>query len=69
MAVQYCDRILGFSKAAFETFDRLWRKRNLRYEHDCAATAFERSSDCLQINFRLAAAGHTVQQNRTRALR
>src|SRR6266403_1038244 len=69
MAVQDRNRILGFSKATFETFDRLWRKRNLRYEHDCATTALERSSDCLQINFRLAAAGHSVQQNRTRALR
>src|SRR5260370_38745545 len=69
MAVQYCDSILGLSKAALETFDRLWGKRNLRYEHDCAKTALERSSDRLQINFGLAAAGHSVQQNRTRALR
>src|SRR6266513_4854687 len=69
MAVQYCDRILRFGKATLETFDRLRRKRNFGHEDDRAASAFERSPDRLQINFRLAAAGHSVQQNRTRSLR
>src|SRR6266571_1839816 len=69
MAVQYCDRILRFGKATLETFDRLRRKRNFRDENDRASSAFERSPDPLQINFSLAAAGHSVQQNWSRTLR
>ena len=69
MAVQYCDRILRFGKATFETFDRLRRKRNFGHEDNRAATALERSPDCLQINFRLAATGNSVQQNWSRVFR
>src|SRR6266446_9017875 len=69
MAVQYCDRILRFGKATLETFDRLRRKRNFGHEDDRAASAFERSPNCLQINFGLSATGHPVQQNWSRTLR
>src|SRR5438874_13826991 len=69
MAVQYCDRILCFDKTTLETFDRLRCKRNFGHEDDCAASAFERRSDCLQINFGLSATGNSVQQNRSRTLR
>src|SRR6266446_7047815 len=62
MAVQDRNRILGFSKAAFETFDRLWRKRNLRYEHDCAATAFERSSDYFLQREKLLRIEHKIRR-------
>src|SRR5260370_405982 len=69
MAVQYCDRILRFGETTLETFDRLRRKRNFGHEDDRAASALQRSPNCLQINFSLAAAGHCVQQNWSRVFR
>src|SRR5205823_9851866 len=67
MAMYYADRILRFGKAALETLHCLRRERNFRDEDDRAASVFERCPNRLQINFRLAAASDSVQQDRAGA--
>src|ERR1700674_1793305 len=66
MAVQNGYDILRFREAAFEAFHRLRRKRNFRNKDDRGFPARESRTDRLQINFRLAAAGYAVKQNRFR---
>ena len=69
MAVQDRDHLLRFGEAALESLDRLRRERNFRDEHDGRFSAREGRTDRLQINLRLAAAGHAVEQNRLRVFR
>jgi hypothetical protein len=69
MTVQHCDSVLHVGKPAFETFHRLWREGNFRDKNDCGASATERATDRLQINFRFSGTGDAVKQNRTRVLR
>src|SRR5437773_11969519 len=63
MAVQHRNHFVCLGKSTLEAFDRLGCERNFRDENDRAFTALERNSDCLQIDFGLAAAGDTMQQN------
>ena len=49
-----------------EPLERLRRQRDLRHEHDCAASCGERVGDRVQVHLGLAGAGHAVQQQ-TRA--
>ena len=56
-------------EAAFETLDRLRGERNFRDEDDRGLAAREGGADRLQINFRFAAAGHAVEENRRMRLR
>ena len=69
MTMQNRNHILCFGETALEAFDRLRRQGNFRNEDDRAATAFERRSDSLKINFSFSATGYAVQQNRTRVFR
>ena len=45
MAVQYRHRILCFGKPAFETLNRLRRKRNFWNQHNRSAPAAERGAN------------------------
>ncbi len=56
-----CVRLGG--EAALETLDRLRSKRNFRDEHDRRLAAGERGADRLEIDLRLAASGHAVEEN------
>ena len=69
MAVQDGDVVRLLGEAALETLDGLRRERDFRNEHDRRLAARERGADRLQINFRFAAAGHAVEQNRRGAFR
>ena len=69
MAVQDRDHLLRLGEAALESLDRLRRERNFRNEHDGRFPAREGRTDRLQINLRLPAAGHAVEQNRLRLFR
>ena len=69
MAVQNRDRVLRFGKTALESLHGLRRERNFRNEHDGGFPARQGRADRLQINFRLSAPGHAMQQNRLRIFR
>ena len=64
MTVQNRDHVLPFGKATLESLDRLRRERNFRHEDDCGLASSENGANSLQINFRLPASGHAVEQNR-----
>ena len=64
MAVQDRDHVRLRGEAALEALDGLRRERDFRDEHDRRLAARERGADRLQIDFRFAAAGHAVEQNR-----
>src|ERR1051326_3335837 len=69
MAVENGHGVRGCGEASFKSFDCLWSKRNFRDQNNSAAVAIEGVPDRLQINLGLAAAGDTVEQDRTRIFR
>ena len=56
------------AEARAEAADRLRRERDLRYEHDRAATALESDLARTQVDLGLAAPGRAVEQERTAAV-
>ena len=63
VAVQHCDHFLRLGKAALESLHGLGRKRDFRDEDNGRFSADEGRTDRLQINFRLPAPSHAVEQN------
>ena len=64
MTVQDRNHVRLRGEATLESFDRLRGERDFRDEDDRGLAAREGGADRLQINFRLAAAGHAVEENR-----
>ena len=64
MAVQHGHQRLqrAGTEAGLEPLDRLRRQRDFRHQHNRALALLQGVGDGLQINFRLAAAGHAVQE-------
>ena len=69
MAVKNGDHIRVVGEAALEALDGLRSERDFRHENDRAFAAREGGADRLQINFRLAAAGDAVQEDRRMSCR
>ena len=61
--VEHGDLVLRRCEARFETFDGLRRERDFRHEHDRRLAAFEDELNGLEVNFRLATAGHAVEED------
>ncbi len=69
MAVQHGDADFLPDEARAKMLDCLRRERDFRHEHQRAFTQRQHLRDGLQINFRLAAAGHAVEQDHARFFR
>ena len=61
--VQHRDLVPRRSEARLEALDRLRRERDFRHEQNRAEPAFEHALDGLEVDLRLSAAGHTVEQD------
>ena len=64
MAVKHRHFPLEIRKARLKSFDRLWRKGDLRYQDERRATKIHRVPDGLKIDLGLPAAGYPEQQQR-----
>ena len=64
MAVQNGNERLQFTgtESSFKSFNRLWRQRNLRHEHNRTLALPQRIREGLKINFRLAATSNAMQK-------
>ena len=69
MAVQHGHARLLPGKAGAKALHRLRRQRDLRHQHQRGAARRHHLRDRLQIDLRLAAAGHAVQQDHARLQR
>ena len=64
MTVEHRHLLLHRRKPALEALDGLRSERDFRHQHDGALAAVEHALDALQIDLRLAAAGHAMEQQR-----
>ena len=61
VAVQHRDAFLPGGKPALEPLHRLRRQRDFGHEHQRRLPTLECAGDSLEVNLRLAAAGHAEQ--------
>ena len=63
MAVKDGDAIAAIGEAGLEAFDGLRSQRDFRHQDESGAATLQHTSDGLEIDFGLAAAGDAVQQD------